>query len=444
MARRVHRREFLRQSVAAGLSLPLVAPAIGRAAAPGEALRVGCIGTGGMGRADLTRVSKSPKVRIVALCDIDERNLGSAASEFPDARKYTDWRKLLEDKDVDAVTVSTPDHTHAPATMTALRLKKHVYCQKPLTHSVHEARQIRLAAGEAGTVTQMGIQVHSSAEYRQLVEVIRSGAIGKVREAHAWSDRPLWPQGAGVGRPDRKDAVPEHIHWDTWLGVAPERPFVESVYHQSNWRGWLDFGTGAQGDMGCHIMDPVVWSLKLGAPASILSDGPAPNDETYSSWSTIHYVFPGTELTRGETIEVTWYDGGKKPPRELAPLVEGQELPGNGSLFIGEKGALLSTHGGASLLLPEKDFKDHELPKVDARDHWIQWVDACLGAGEVSAPFDYSGPLTETVLLGNLAMRFPGKKLRWRSEALRFDDAPEADRFLRRAYRKGWEIEGLS
>jgi predicted dehydrogenase len=264
------RRDFLKRTTASGFALAL--PAIGRPGILEEQLLVGCVGTGGMGWKDRQRISKNPQVRIIALCDVDRDLLGRASKEVPGARAYTDWRELLEQKEIDAVTVSIPDHMHAPVIFTALEQGKHVYGQKPLTHSVHEARQIGISARKAGVVTQMGMQVHSTVAYRGIVKTIQAGVIGKVRAVHSWSDRPVWPQGPALKRPTKSHPVPEHFDWNSWLGVAPKRPFVRELYHPGKWRGWVDFGSGALGDMGCHILDPVVWSLQLGAPSAIRSE----------------------------------------------------------------------------------------------------------------------------------------------------------------------------
>ena len=438
------RRDFLKRTTASGFALAL--PAIGRPGILEEQLLVGCVGTGGMGWTDRQRISKNPRVRVIALCDVDRNLLGRAAKEVPGARTCTDWRKLLDQKDIDAVTVSIPDHMHAPVIFTALEQGKHVYGQKPLTHSVHEARQIGISARKAGVVTQMGMQVHSTVAYRGIVKTIQAGVIGKVRAVHSWSDRPVWPQGPALKRPTKSHPVPEHFDWNSRLGVAPKRPFVRELYHPGKWRGWVDFGSGALGDMGCHILDPVVWSLQLGAPSAIRSEGPAPT-ETYPSSSIIHYTFPGTQFTAGDSIDVSWYDGGKRPPSKLAPLPSGKDLHANGSLFIGEKGVLHHLHNGDVgdySLLPEGDFSGYQKPDLEPHDHWLQWTRACLGKDNASAPFDYSAPLTETGLLGNVALRFPGKELVWAAEKLRFRGFPEADTLVKRPYRKRWEVEGLS
>jgi predicted dehydrogenase len=447
MSHRISRRSFLAGAAGAGLALPLYVPA--RAFGANDRLNIASVGVGGKGRSDVANTSVGQNV--VAICDVDENTLGKSAKLYPGAATYNDWRRLLERKDIDAVTVSTPDHMHAPVAVSAMQLGKHVYVQKPLAHSLYEARQMQKIAAEQNVVTQMGNQGHNGSGYLSLVYYLQAGVIGKIKEAHAWSNRPIWPQ--GIPRPKREDPVPETLHWDLWLGVAPKRPFVgpepgskrgRGVYHPFNWRGWLDFGVGALGDMGCHIIDPVVWSCGLGAPTKVWSDGPAPNGETYPNWGIIHYEFPGTKYTAGETFRMTWYDGGKKPSEELAPLPEGESLPSNGSLYIGEKGVVLCPHGGGPQFLPVETFRERTFDKVAGNDHYMQWTNACKGQGKTTSNFDYACPLTETVLLGTVAIRFPGKQLAWNSEELRFTNVDDANTFVRTKYRKGWEVEGLS
>jgi predicted dehydrogenase len=416
---------------------------------------------GGKGSGDIAETSRNNVV--VALCDIDERTLSKAAKRYPKAGVYRDWRKMLDRKDIDAVTVSTPDHMHAPVAMTAMAQRRHVYVQKPMAHTVKEARLMTEAARKYKVVSQMGNQGHSGTGYRSLVQLVRSGVIGKIKETHTWSNRPIWPQ--GIDRPDGEDPVPDYLHWDLWIGVAPFRPYVgarggrgsRGVYHPFNWRGWLDFGVGALGDMGCHIIDPVVWSLELRAPSLIWYEGPPSNGETYPKYEEIHYEFPATKYTTGK-LRMTWHDGGKKPDSSKVPLSEeasgensGEKrrrsrrggIPGNGSLFIGEKGTILCPHGGFPVLLPEDRFADVKIEKVSGDNHYQQWANACKGKGKATSHFDYSGSLTETVLLGTVAMRLPGKKLEWDGVALEFKNDSQPDRYIHKTYRKGWEVPGL-
>ncbi len=440
MPRTTSRRSFLRYSLAAGLVVPLTSRRLSHAAAAIEQVHIGCIGVGGKGWSDMQETSQGQQ--IVAICDIDEQRLAKAAELFPQAKRYTDWRKLLEQNDIDAVTISTPDHTHAPATFSAIELGKHVYTQKPLTHSIYEARKLTEAAARKGVVTQMGIQHHSNTFFKTAVKLVHNGTIGTVREAHVWTDRPVgfWEQ--GFGRPAGNDTPPAHIHWDLWLGVAPQRPYVDNTYHPFKWRAFWDFGTGALGDMGCHGMDPVVSALELGPPTALWSEGPTPNTETGPPWSIIHYEFPGTKRTTDQ-LKMVWYDGAKLPPRSLFEVSADFEMQENGILFIGDKGQLLVDYFNPPLLLPKGDFADTPVEALPADNHYTQWTDAILGRGSTSCPFSYSGPLTETVLLGNVVLR-SGKKIRWNSEELAAVDAPETAGLIRREYRDGWRITGLS
>jgi hypothetical protein len=320
--------------------------------------------------------------------------------------------------------------------MAALRLGKHVYGQKPLTHNVFEARQVTLMARQARVVTQMGIQIHSNVEYRTAVKLIQDSVIGKVKEVHSWSGK-KW--GDLEPRPNRVDPVPAGLDWDKWLGVARERPYISGYYHPANWRKRLDFGTGTFGDMGCHIYDPVFKALALTAPISLLSEGPAPNPYNWGINALIHYVFPGTPYTEGKTVRVTWYDGDMRPSPELQKLVKVDSFPDQGSLFIGTEGVMLLPHIGMPALFPEEKFDDFKMPSLANLNHWKQFVEACRGQGSTSANFDYAGPLTETVLLGGVATRFPHQTLKWDAKRLRFRGNRAATRYLRREYRPGWE-----
>ena len=405
-----------------------------------QKVNIACVGVGGKGSSDLRETSAGHN--IVAICDIDENFLGEAAANFPDARKYTDWRKLLDQKDIDAVTISTPDHMHAPVTVSAMQLGKHVFTQKPLTHNVYESRRMAEIAAEKGLVTQMGIQHHATARLKLAVHAIQDGAIGPVSEVHAWTDRPgtFWKQ--GLDRPDHTDEVPASIHWDNWLGVAPERPYVKDIYHRFHWRGWWDFGTGALGDMGCHLLDPVVNALELGPPATVRAEGPEPHPESGPLHCVVHYDFPGTQHTT-DTVHVVWYEAGKQPPRELFQAPDDWPGSQNGVLYIGEKGNLFVGFPEMPELFPQEKFADYKWPEIEDHNHYTEWTSAIANGGETSCPFSYSGPLTETVLLGNVAFR-TGEMIQWDSENLKATNCKAADRFLREEYRPGWEVDGLS
>ncbi len=439
------RREFLQRAFLASAGLAFAGCASGprRVAAPSDTILHASIGASGMAASDLNSISHHPFVKVVAIADVDIAKAENWKEKFPGVRLYQDWRQLLDkEKNLDSVNVSTPDHMHAPIAMSAMQLGKHVYCQKPLAHDIYEVRQLTHFARKHGIVTQMGIQIHSLSEYQLAVRLVRDGVIGKIKEVHTWSDKD-W--GDAKPKPNRVDPVPAGLDWNGWLGVAADRPFIgEGYYHPGNWRRSLDFGTGTFGDMGCHIYDPVFNALALTAPISVRSEGPAPNQWHWANRSLIHYVFPGTAHTAGATVNVTWYDGGQQPPKEIQALLGDQPMPGQGSIFVGTKGVMLLPHIAKPKLLPEAQFEDFKMPQVANGNHYTLWLEAVRGNGKTTAGFDYSGPLTEAVLLGGVASRFPQTTLQWDSKALKFTNVPEASQFLRRKYRRGWEVKGLS
>jgi len=398
-----------------------------------------------MGGHELRAIASHTDVEIVAICDVDGEAIAEAAADIPDARRYADWRALLdaEHDAIDSVNVTTPDHMHAPIAMTAVARGKHVFCQKPLTRTVVEARRLTEAAARARVVTQVGIQNRANEPFRAARRVFRDGVTGPVREVHVWTDRPAgwWPQ--GVPRPEGADPAPAHLDWDGWLGVAPERPYKEGAYHPFVWRGRKDFGTGAQGDMACHLMDPAPWFLGLGAPLSVRSVGPAPTEDSFPEWSTVHYRFAGTPFTVAEGVDVTWYDGGRRPDALLAALGAGEDVYANAALFVGEEAALLVSPYEPCRLLTRDGERELTLPQPGAIDHWHEYVDACLGRGEASADFRYAGPLTEIALLGNVALHAPGETLHWHAASLSLRGRHPANAWLHAPYRPGWEVEGL-
>jgi len=436
------RRTFLRRLSATGLAVPSVARGW-MAVSPNGKLRHASFGTTGMAWADVNELARHPAVTVVAAADVDLNRTAEFKQKFPEAHIYQDWRELLaKESDVDSVNVSTPDHMHAPIGMSALQRGKHVYGQKPLTHDVYEARRLTEVAREKKLVTQMGIQIHSAREYRLAVQLIRDLAIGKVKEVHTWSGKEWGDTGP---MPQRTDAVPAGLDWDGWVGVCQPRPFIgNGWYHPGNWRKRLDFGTGTFGDMGCHIYDPVFKALALTAPVSVRSEGPAPNAHSWAVDAVIPYVFPGTPYTEGKLVKVTWYDGKARPPKAVQELLGATPFPDQGSIFIGTDGVMLLPHIGMPVLLPEDKFENHPLPRITGENHWHQWVDACLGKGTPSANFDYAGPLTEAVLLGSVATRFPNTTLEWEAATVKFTNLPQANAYVRRSYRAGWEVTGLS
>ena len=431
------RRRFLQQTAAFGAGLTLLGNTAGAAAA-NDRLQLASIGVGGMGGSDLGQFLSHPKIDIVALCDIDQHILAKAAERVPKAKIFTDWRELLEKMgdSIDAVNVATPDHTHAPASMSAINLGKHVYCQKPLTHDVHEARQLRLAAKKQGVVTQMGIQIHSHHVYRTAVKTIRDGAIGKVKEIHSWSNK-KWGYSGSAPIPAE---VPKGVHWDQWIGTAPMRPFSPGHYHRANWRKWVDFGCGTMGDMGIHILDPVASAVDLALPISIISYSPEPPQDSHGMDNKVEYTFAGTDLVV-PGFKLTWYDGSMSPDSSEWPV---SKLPGQGSMFVGEKGYMLLPHIGNPQLLPKEQFQDYQLPMQQGANHYHLWANACLGEGKTSASFDYAGPLTETLLLGVIANRFPTQRLDFDAQQLQITNFQDADKMIQHKYRSGWEVTGLS
>ncbi len=443
---RISRRKFMGgAAIAATAFSVLPGHVLGQngATPPSRKLNIAGIGVGGQGAGDLNNLMSE---NIVALCDVDWNRAAGTFKKFPDAKKYKDFRKMLEEqKDIDAVVVATPDHMHAFASMMAIKMGKHVYCEKPLTHSVWEARKVAEAAREHKVATQMGNQGQASEETRRLCEFIWSGAIGPVREVHIWTDRAskglfeeYWPQ--GIPRPTETPPVPETLDWDLWVGPAPLRPY-HPAYLPFKWRGWWDFGTGALGDIGCHTFDAVFRALKLGHPLSVSASSTRVNDETYPLASMVNYRFPA----RGDMppVDFTWYDGGLRPPRP-AELEDGREMGANGRLLIGDNGKILGNR-----LIPEsKQQASEQVPKTLPRSigHHKEWIEACKGGKPAGSNFDWAGPLAEVVLLGNVALRtslreqLTKTRLNWDGQNMRFTNMEEANKYLRREYRQGWSL----
>ncbi len=449
------RRRFMQQAAALSAgAYTLDANLLVAEQSPNEQLNIACIGVGGKGDSDTDNASHYGNV--VALCDIDDNMLSKKGAQFPQARKFHDFRQMLDEMQdrIDVVTVSTPDHTHAAASMMAMKLKKHVYTQKPLTWSVSEARDLREAANQYGVCTQMGNQGQASDGSRTSIEIIRSGILGDVQTVHAWTDRcgKWWKQAPDlVARPTDKPPVPAYVHWDLFLGPAPERPYHPD-YHPFMWRGWRDFGTGALGDMACHIMNVPYMGLNLKSPAWVSAESSELNLETYQQWATITYHFAAG---KGHgPIQLHWWEGNRNGKRNLPPaeLRQGAPVEDNGMLVIGTEGSLYCTGEGGdrSVLLPTEKFADYAPPKPtlprlsagNSDDNQKKEWFAAIRAGHPKlalSNFDYAGRLTEMVLLGNIAVRV-GKKLEWDEANLKFPNAPEAESFLRRDYRQGWTL----
>lgn len=433
--RQISRREFLSGTAAAAAFTIVPRYVLGGPGrtAPSEKLNIACIGVSGMGASDVGQVSTE---NIVALCDVDLRHAAGTFGRFPAAKKYRDFREMLEkeNKNIDAVTVSTPDNTHAVAAMMAIKMGKHVYCQKPLAHDLYEVRRLTEAAREHKVMTQMGIQLHAENCVKYVVEFIKSGVIGKVRRVDLWSGKD-W---GGGTRPKDSPPIPQTLDWDLWLGPAPYRPY-HPTYLPGEWRRWWDFGTGTLGDMGCHIIDPAWWALDLTYPTSVEAEPGPFNEETYPQKTIVRCEFPA----RGDlpVLTLTWYDGASQPPRPQE-LEKERNLPDQGGLYYGEKGTVLAPHGGNPRLIPESRMKGFKLPEPSLPrevNHYQDWIRACKGGPKPLANFDYSGPLTETILLGNVAAR-AGQKLVWDGPNFKVTNLPDADKYLRRQYRQGWTL----
>ncbi len=440
-----NRRDFVKKS-GLGLLGASLAPSILNHLASKTRLRTAHIGVGNMGAEDLKAISSHKLVDVTALCDVDAGNLAAAQKLHPKAKIYSDYRVMLSEMagNIDAVIVSTPDHTHAPASMMAMQMDKPVYCQKPLTHHVAEARAMNKLAAEKGLITQMGIQVHSFYDYKLATLLIQSGIIGKVNCVRAWSPK-NWGYDGAV--PEGKDPVPAGLDWNLWLGTSAERPYKEGVYHPANWRKLVDYGCGTLGDMGVHIFDTPYNALALDVPYTITNECREPNGFSFPQNNTVTYEFPGTEFTT-DTLKWVWYDGeGAPADHEDLLLPDGEALPEQGAMFMGEKGRLLLPH---FMLIPklivdggyqEMDFAPFNLGapvrdyESEGKKHYHQFVDACLGQGECTAPFSYAARLTETILLGVIAGRFPNQTLHWDNKTAQFSES-EANKFLDAAYRK--------
>jgi predicted dehydrogenase len=445
------RRDFLTRSALAGAAGSLFrtgAPAFGQAprTSPNEKVRFACIGVGGKGDSDTNDAGEHGE--IVALCDVNAGTLDKMGSKYPKAKKYFDYRKMLEEmgEKIDAVTVSTPDHSHAPASVMAMRMGKHCFCQKPLTWSVEEARVMRTLAAEKKLCTQMGNQGTAEDGFREGVEVIRSGALGPIKEIHVWTNRPIWPQ--GIGRPKGTPGIPNHVRWAEFLGPAHARPYHPD-YQPFNWRGWLDFGTGALGDMACHTINIACMALELFDPecVEVIDTSGIVDHETYPLWSIIRTQF-GQRNGRGP-LSLTWYDGGTRFPeakKVYKEMLYGESVPDSGLLLVGEKGSFFSQndYGSEHVLLPREKFKDYQKPKrklPHSPGHFTEFVEA-IKTGEPSkalSNFNYAGRLTETVLLGVVALK-AGSKIDWDAQALKARNCPDADQYIRRHYHNGYTI----
>ena len=433
--RSLDRRRFLATGAAA-TGIWTAAPSILRAqgkVSANDKLNIGVVGSSGQGGFSIGQLKDI--ANIAALCDIDETRLAPVARKFPKARTYRDFRKLVEQKDLDAVVVATPDHTHAVASVAAMRAGKHLYCEKPLTRTISEARFVTDLAQETRRVTQIGTQVHAGTNYRRVVELIRTGAIGEVSEVHVW----IGSSYGGKERPANFPPVPGNLDWDLWLGPVQEQPYHPDWAH-FNWRHWWHFGGGSLADFGCHYMDLPFWALDLSHPISAEAEGPPVHKDSTPPWLVVRYQFPARVVggRHWKPLPLSWYHGVKYPDHLLTP--EQHKRWSSGILFVGSKGQLLSDYG-RHVLLPEKDFKDFPPPRPfiqDSRGHHREWVEAIRTGGSTTCRFEYSGPLTETVHLGNVAYRM-GQKLEWDYRRMKATNCPEADQFIQHHYRGEWD-----
>tara|TARA_R110002111_G_scaffold262289_1_gene337831 strand:+ start:118633 stop:119952 length:1320 start_codon:yes stop_codon:yes gene_type:complete len=439
MSQRKTRREFIKQTSALGAAFwvggqNLLAK---EEKSPIERLNFASIGVGGKGSSDSAEAAKHGN--LIAICDIDDKHLAKAAARYPNAKKFNDYREMITEMgdQIDAVTVSTPDHSHAPASVMAMKNGKHCFTQKPLTWSVQEARIMREVANKNKVATQMGNQGTSYNGFREAVEVIRSGVLGNVREAHVWTNRPVW--GKSVERPPEGEPAPKHIHWDLFLGPAPYREF-STLYHPFEWRGWLDFGTGALGDMACHTMNMHVMALDLFDPLTVEAEQEGMiENETYPKSTKITYQFG----QRGKLVplKLTWYDGGNLPPEEI---LMGEKMKSSGVVLVGDEGNFYTPddYGAEYVLLPKDKFKDFKKPDQSlprSPGHFEEFVVACKGGDPAMSNFNYASRLTETALLGNVAIR-AGEKIEWDAKKMEITNLPEANKFLSRDYRDGWSL----
>ena len=438
-----NRRSFIVKSALTGASLPLFNIGVA-GASPNGKINHASFGAAGMALSDIRNLARSEHFNLVAVAEVDDSRLGEVLEAFPKVKVYKDWRILLEKehKNLDSVNVSTPDHMHAPIAITAMNLGLAVYGQKPLAQNLYETRRMAEIAKQTGVVTQMGIQLASTTYERLAVKMIQNGVIGKVKEIHLFSDK-TW--GDPLPLPDRTDPVPASLDWDLWCGTRPKKPYLDGYYHPSNWRKRLDFGTGTLGDMGCHIYSPMFHALELRAPISVKSVGGMPNRDNWAVDEKFEYIFPGNKYSAGKTLKATWYDGARLPPPEIREIF-GEKMPPQGNIFIGTEGVLLAPHGGLPVPYPHEKFAEYRYPKFPARNHYTDFLKAVRGEKiELLADFTtYGGTLTETVLLGALASRFPDKTLKWDTANLRVTNLATANKFIRKNYRKGWEVEGLS
>jgi len=445
----LNRRAFLKKTGSIGATAAMVGlPTLVRGRNLNSKLQFAGIGANGKGWVDIKETAMHSAVQTVAFVDVDLSRMDKVKQLAPEAPLFQDYREMfakLGDK-IDAVSVTTPDHMHAYIALDAMRRGKHVYCQKPLTRTVWEARQMRKQFAKSDVITRMGNQIHSHTAYRTAVKLIQNDAIGKVVEVHSWVPHIGHSYAGHLERPKESVPVPKSLNWDLWIGIAPMRPYGgDRVYCPFTWRDWQDFGSGSIGDFGCHLLDPVFTALKIkGDPLTIKAKHSGMNDEVWPAQETLNYLFPGTEYTAGKTIKINWYDGGLLPDLKHAKLTGNQRLPRMGSIFVGEKGALVLPLYGPPALNPSSKYANYKIEAEESLNHYHGWVDGCLSGKQPSDGFEYAGNLTEAVQLGNVAVRFPKEELQWDAEKFEITNKPEANSYLTRKYREGWEIKPVA
>jgi len=453
-ANSLSRRRFIQTATIAAIGAPLILSCSRSKPSPNGKLRHACIGVGGMGWSDLNKFREDPNVQIVAICDVDADNLKKASALLPDAHTYTDWRELLskEDDNIDSVNVTVPDHNHFIIAYTAIKKRKHVYCQKPMCHDIAEVRKLTEASVKYKVITQLGTQVASRPCDRMTVQLLKDGVIGKIKHVYLCSNRPGAVENYRLQgpRPTQEQQAPSTLNWDIWTGTAPERSWAPEIYHPTKWRAWQDFGTGWSGDIGCHIFDAVWKGLGMKPPLSVIAEvqkswkeSPERRADTWPQGDHITWMFPGNEKTETDILPLEWYDGEFYPPEDIRAIVTGMEYPAESAMIIGTEGALLNPHNGEKpVLFPAEKFKDYMLPVFEAGNHYHSFVVACLGGPKTESHFAQSGPMTEAILLGTIAIRVPSTLLKWYSETLTANNS-DANKLLRRSYRKGWRLAGF-
>lgn len=452
-AKTLSRRNFILSAATTAVAPAILLQSSSAIPAQQTKLHHACIGVGGMGWHDLNTFKSHPDVNIVAVCDVDANNLKKAVDAIPGVRAYSDWRELLkkEKNNIQSVNVTVPDHNHYVIAYNAIKLKKHVYCQKPMCHDVAEVRSLTNAAVKAGVVTQLGTQVASSACDRTAVQLIKDQVIGKVKHVYLCSNRPGAIDAYRLigPRPVEQIQAPTTLNWDLWTGTAPLRSYAPNIYHPAKWRAWQDFGTGWSGDIGCHIFDAVWKGLGLKAPLSVIAEvqeswknNAERKADTWPQSDHITWKFPGNNYTDGNELMLEWFDGLIYPPEEVRALYSLDNYPAESAMLVGTEGALLIPHGGdMPILLPAEKFKEKNFKNFESRNHYHHFVDACLGKEKTESHFAQSGPMTEAILLGTVAIRVPGQALHWDAVNMKFPNYPDAERYLKRTYRKGWEVQ---